>query len=163
MPRTAAYLEAAADRVMIQDLLARYALEVDYGTPEAFAATFCEDGLFEISAISLRVEGRKELAAFGEAVQRTLPPLHHVMSNIAIDVEGDRASGRCELNEFSALPEVIIPNVQGLYEDDYVFDGSAWLIERRRASFAASAAGSLGPLEEPAKAFFAAVGHFVRR
>ena len=163
MSRTAAYLEAAADRVMIQDLVARYALEVDYGTPEAFAATFCEDGVFEIPAVRLRCEGREAIADFAEAVQRTLPPLHHVISNHAIEVDGDRAHGRCELNEFSALPDVIIPNVQGLYEDDYIFDGSGWLIERRSTSFAASASGAIGPLKETSRAFFAAVGHFVRQ
>ena len=47
MSRRTEYLEAAADRVMIQDMLARYAWEIDHGTPEGFAAVFSEDGVFE--------------------------------------------------------------------------------------------------------------------
>ena len=44
------YIQEAADRVMIQDLLGRYAFAADYGTgnPESWAALFIEDGIFGI-------------------------------------------------------------------------------------------------------------------
>ena len=156
MSRTTNYLEAAADRVMIHDLLARYALEIDHGTPEGFAATFTPDGIFEIPVLSLRAQGTEEITAFGRDLQATMPNLHHVMSNFAIDVTGDRATGRCELNEFMALPEEIVPNVQGWYEDEYLFDGEAWRIAHRRTFFANSAAGASGPMAEFSAAFFEA-------
>ena len=131
MSRRTEYLEAAADRVMIQDMLARYAWEIDHGTPEGFAAVFSEDGIFEVVALKLRVEGTQDIIAFAKDLQRTMPNLHHVMSNFVINISGDRASGRCELNEFMALPDAIYPNVQGWYEDDYVFDGEQWRIQHR--------------------------------
>lgn len=162
MTRTAQYLEAAADRVMIHDLLARYALEIDHGTPAGFAATFTPDGVFEIPALSLRAEGTAEIAAFGRDLQETMPNLHHVMSNFAIDVSGDRATGRCELNEFMALPEAIVPNVQGWYEDEYVFDGEAWRIAHRRTFFANSAAGAAGAMAEFSAAFFEVCAKYQR-
>ena len=51
------YIQEAADRVMIQDLLGRYAFAADYGTgnPESWAALFIEDGIFEIPKISMIV------------------------------------------------------------------------------------------------------------
>ena len=156
MSRGTEYLEAAADRVMIQDMLARYAWEVDHGTAEGFASVFTEDGVFEVVALKLRVQGRSEIVAFAKDLQRTMPNLHHVMSNFVIDISGDRATGRCELNEFMALPDAIYPNVQGWYEDEYVFDGSSWRIQHRRNFFAPSAAGASGALAEYSAAFMEA-------
>ena len=156
MTRTAEYLEAAADRVMIKDLLARYAWEIDHGTPEGFAAVFTEDGIFEVSALKLWVKGTAALTQFARSLQRTLPNVHHVMSNFVIDVSGDRARGCCELNEFMALPAEIVPNVQGWYEDEYRFDGEAWRIAYRRTFFANSAAGASGPMADFSAAFFEA-------
>ena len=80
----------------------------------------------------LKVQGTASLIAFARDLQRTLPNVHHCMSNFAIDVSGDRARGRCELNEFMARPEAVYPNLQGYYEDDFVFDGERWLIKHRR-------------------------------
>ena len=105
MTRTAEYLEAAADRVMIKDLLARYAWEVDHGTPEGFAAVFTEDGIFEVSALKLWVKGTAALTQFARSLQRTLPNVHHVMSNFVIDVSGDRARGCCRIQSGRGPPQ----------------------------------------------------------
>ena len=160
MRRTTEYLEAAADRVMIRDMLARYAWEVDHGTPKGFAAVFTETGVFEVVALKVRVEGTEQLTAFAADLQRTMPNLHHVMSNFVIDLSGDRATGRCELNEFMALPDAIYPNVQGWYEDEYVFGGTSWRIQHRRNFFAPSAAGAAGPLAEYSGAFMEAAAKY---
>ena len=47
------YIEEAADRVMIQELLGRYAFATDYahGNPEEYANLYVEDGRFEIPEI----------------------------------------------------------------------------------------------------------------
>ena len=77
------YIQEAADRVMIQDLLGRYAFAADYGTgnPESWAALFIEDGIFEIPKISMVVRGRPALTKFMDGIHRTVPGIHHVMSN----------------------------------------------------------------------------------
>ena len=114
---------------MIQDLLGRYVWEIDHGTPEGWAAVFAEDGVFEAPDLKLRVEGTEALATFARDLHRTLPNVHHVMSNFVIDVSGNQARGRCELNEFMAQPEAVYANLQGWYEDDYIFDGERWRIQ----------------------------------
>lgn len=154
MTRSAEYLKTAADRTMIQDLLARYAWEIDHGTPEGYAALFTEDGVFEAPDLKVRVQGTEELLAMARDLQRTLPNVHHLMSSLVIDVSGDQARGRCELNEFMARPEAIYPNLQGWYEDDYVFDGEQWLIEHRRVFIAEPASTTSGKVGEYFSPFF---------
>ena len=128
------YIKEADDRVMIQDLLGRYAFTADYGVgnPESWAALFIEDGYFEIPKISMVVRGRSALTKFMDGIHRTAPGIHHVMSNFVIDVEGDRAHGKCELNEFMLRPEAIYSNLHGWYEDDYVRLDGRWFIGGRR-------------------------------
>lgn len=150
------YLEEAADRMMIQDLLGRYAWEIDHGTPGGWADLFTAEGVFEVPVMRLRVQGREQLVAFAGDLRRTLPNVHHVMSNFVIDLAGDRAHGRCELNEFLARPEGIYPNLQGWYEDDYVFEGECWRIDHRRVFVAEPRAGKSGRVGDYLAAFFEA-------
>ena len=154
MTRSAQYLEAAADREMIRDLLARYAWEIDHGTPEGFASLFVEEGVFEVPDLDLRVVGRERIVEFAKDLQRTLPNIHHVMSNFVIDVSGERARGRCELNEFMARPEAIYPSVQGWYEDEYVLEEETWRIQSRRAFFSGPDPARSGKVAEYSASFF---------
>lgn len=152
MSRNADYMQQAADRVMIQDLLARYAWEVDHGDPAAWAALFTEDGVFEIPAVKVKASGRDELARFAGDLQGAIPNVHHVQTNFVIDLDGDRARGKCELNEFMARSEAVYPNLQGWYEDDYVFRGGRWLIAHRRVFTAepkSTVTGKVGEYFQP--------------
>jgi hypothetical protein len=134
MPLDEHYIQAAADRTMIADLLGRYAFAIDYETadPAAWAALFTPNGRFEIPVMKVVVEGRAALTEFAAGLQRTIPGLHHVMSNFHVDVDGDHARGRCELNEFLLRPEGIHSNLMGWYDDEYQRDGSRWLFRVRR-------------------------------
>ncbi len=131
MLRSDNYLHEAADRVMITDLLARYVWAIDYGTAQQWADVFTPDGVFGVVAGGLRVEGRERLIEFANDLYRTVPHLHHVTTSMAIDLDGDRATGKSQLNEFMSRPEAIYPNLHGWYEDDYVFIDGRWLIKRR--------------------------------
>jgi hypothetical protein len=163
MSRSEAYLAAAMDRVMIQDLLARYAWELDHGTPEGWADAFTADGVFEAPNLGFRVAGRESLIAFARDVHRTLPNVHHIMTGFVIDLSGDRAAGRCLLNEFMARPEGMYNNLQGWYEDEFVFDGVRWRIEHRRAYVAEPESMGVGKVGEYFREFGAAVaGYYVR-
>jgi len=157
------YIQEAADRVMIQDLLGRYAFAIDYDThdPGAWAALFTEDGRFEIPVMKVVVEGRDALREFAAGLQRTIPGLHHVMANFVIDVDGDRAVGKCELNEFLLRPEGIYNNLQGWYEDEYHRQDRGWLFRVRkvfvpRDSSRVTTAGRIGE-------YFAAYLEFCRQ
>jgi len=131
MPRSNEYLQDAADRVMITDLLARYVWAADYGTAEQWAGVFTPDGVFGADKGGLRVVGRKRLIEFINDLYHTVPHLHHVTTSIAIDLDGDRSTGKSQLNEFMSRPEAIYPNLHGWYEDDYLFVDGCWLIKRR--------------------------------
>ena len=48
---------------------------------------------------------------------------------------GHDATGRCELNEFSLLPEAIYNCMQGWYEDEYVLVDNERLFQRRQVLF----------------------------
>jgi len=160
MTRDQTYLAAAADRVMILNLLGRYAWELDHGSPTSWAECFTEDGVFEAPNLKFRVAGRSRLIEFATDVHRTLPNVHHVMTNHCIEVAGDTASGKCLLNEFMARPEGMYVNLQGWYEDRYVFASQQWRIHHRRAFVAEPAAMGLGKIGEYFQAFFAAAGKF---
>ena len=128
------YIQEAADRIMIQDMLGRYAFAADYGTgdPDAWATLFVEDGRFEIPEISLVAAGRPALCKFMDGLHKTVPGIHHIMSNYVIDIDGDRARGKVELNEFMLRPEAIYNNLHAWYEDDYVRLDGRWYIEVRK-------------------------------
>ena len=160
MTRTSDYLAAAADRVMIMDLLGRYAWELDHGRLEAWADCFTDDGIFEAPELNFRVAGRARLIEFATEVHRTLPNVHHVMTNHMIDLDGDQARGKCSLNEFMARPEGMYNNLQGWYEDSYLFVGNQWRIRHRRAFVAEPQAMLLGKIGEYFQDFFVAAGKF---
>jgi ketosteroid isomerase-like protein len=128
------YIQKAADITMIQDLLARYALALDYpkNGGQDLVDLFTEDGVFTIPELSMVAEGHDEIRIFAEGIHSTVPGLHHVTTNIVVDVDGDLATGRAELNEFMLRKEAIYSNIHGCYEDDYVRDGDRWLIKVRR-------------------------------
>ena len=161
------YLLEIADRVMIQDLLARYAFAIDYATrnPEEWAALFVPGGRFEIPEISLVVEGHAALEEFAASLHRTVPGLHHVMSNFVIDLNGDRALGKCELNEFMLRDEAIYSNLHGWYEDDYVRVDGRWRFEVRRVHLppAAISVASHGRIGEYFKGYFEMAQKYIRR
>ena len=131
MARSDAYLSEAADRVMITDLLARYVWAADYGTAEEWADVFTPDGIFGVAGGEMRVVGRERLMEFMNDLYRTVPHIHHVTTSLKIELEGDRATGKAQLNEFLSQPEAIYPNLHGWYEDEYVFTGEHWLIKSR--------------------------------
>jgi len=160
MNRDAAYLEAAADRAMIQDLLGRYAWGLDHGPADAWADAFTADGIFEAPNLGFRVAGRERLIEFANDVHRTMPNVHHVMTNHVIDVAGDAATGRCALNAFWARADGVYAALQGWYEDDYAFAGGQWRIRRRRAYVAHPQAMGVGKMGEFFRDFSVAVVKF---
>ncbi len=160
------YLLEAADRIMIQDLLGRYAFAADYahGDPHAWSSLFTEDGSFEVPSIGLVVGGRAELERFVDGLHKTVPGIHHVMSNfvIDIDIDGDTARGKCELNEFMLRPEAIYNNLHGWYEDDYVKHDQRWYISVRRVHLTreSSSVATNGKIGEYFADFFAMCEQF---
>jgi SnoaL-like domain len=135
----------AEDRAKIEDLQARYLFALDFRDPEAYAATFAEDGVLDYGAG--KIQGRtaiREMVArmrANDERQRAedssgLRPAagRHNIANIVLEIEGDRARGtaywfhmgnanaerRAQLNSF------------GHYEDELVKVDGEWLFSLRK-------------------------------
>jgi SnoaL-like domain len=155
----------AEDRAQIEDLQARYLFALDFRDPDAYAATFAEDGVLDYGAG--KIQGR---AAIREMVARMrvnderqraedksgLRPAagRHNISNIVLDIDGDRARGTAYwFHMGNANPERSAQlNSFGHYEDELVRVNGEWLFSLRKIyneQVAEWVAGSANPAVHP--------------
>jgi ketosteroid isomerase-like protein len=125
------------DRACLIDLVSRYALAVDDRDVPAIAACFTDDAHVEFDGGAEVVDGRAELTAFFEsALQRpmmgTVGVSTHLMSNVLVTVDGDRAHVETQAVAYLASAERDTIVVRGLrYSDDCVRRGDGWLVQHR--------------------------------
>jgi uncharacterized protein (TIGR02246 family) len=135
-------LEYAAARAAIENLLARYTHGIDYRDPDGFASVFTEDGVLNHGRGITR--GREALREFirGEAAadkeraaaagEAHLAPPRHVISNILVDLHGDRANVRAYWVYYTTgddgQPRV---SMYGNCRNEVVKRNGEWLIQRR--------------------------------
>jgi ketosteroid isomerase-like protein len=82
------------DRLDITELVARYDQAIDGRDAAAYADTFTEDGVFQITG-QQEIKGRERLMRM---IERLGPPNNrHWVNNIVIDGEGDNATMTCYL------------------------------------------------------------------
>lgn len=129
----------ADDRAEIEDLMARYLFALDWFDADAYAETFTEDGVLDWAEgviegrEAIRTEARtmqaKMNATFGGEVM-----IRHFVTNIAISVDGDRASTRAAWFEgYGHGPgSKPLPGTYGHYEDELARIDGRWLFKRRR-------------------------------
>jgi hypothetical protein len=136
---------ALADRLAITEVLHRYARGVDTVDPDTTASCFMADCRFEIVGDQL-VRGRDELLAMlrdeSGVRQRTtgleaVDSWTHVVSNVEIDLDGDRADVRSMITAYLAGPRngravMLVRLIR--YADLLVRRDEAWLIAERRHS-----------------------------
>lgn len=116
---------ATEEIIAIQQLAARYSHAIDSGDGAAYAATFVEDGWFQISGRE-PVRGR---AALAELVRRSGGRVRHVVSNLLIEGDGDTATLRAYL---SVAPKGGGPvGVTGVYSDRLRRVNGQWLFVER--------------------------------
>lgn len=155
----------AVDRALIEDLQARYLFALDFRDPEAYAATFTEDGVLDYGAG--QIKGRKAIAEMVAGMRKRdeerrakdtsgLRPAagRHSITNIVIKVNGDKATSvaywhhmgndnperKAQLNSF------------GHYEDELVKVNGEWLFSKRKIyneQIAEWAAGGDNPVVHP--------------
>ena len=122
------------DSARIRELTARYNRAFDDGDPEAFAATFTEDGVMAVVG-GPTTSGR---AALAEMVRRTPYGIVHVTVDATVTVEGDRAVQDVTLLVV-ARPAPDAPAEQrrsrlrrsGRYHDELVRVDGDWRFARR--------------------------------
>lgn len=156
----------AEDRAKIEDLQARYLFALDFQDPDAYAATFTEDGVLDYGAGE--IVGRDAIHAMveemrgptgeqGDADDSGLRPAagRHNITNIVVEIDGDTATGTAYwFHMGNDNPERAAQlNSFGHYEDEMVKVDGEWLFSRRKIYNEQveewSAAGAENPVEHP--------------
>ena len=131
------------DRAMIEDLQARYLFAFDWGDAEGYANTFAEDGVLNYG--SGEFKGRQAIRGFMEpgdgGVEQSKPGTpegerprvgRHIISNIVVKIDGDKATGRAYWTHMTAGPTGYgAVDFFGHYEDEMVKVNGEWLFARR--------------------------------
>lgn len=90
------------DRLAINDLFVRYTCAIDAGDVETLVDCFTEDGSLLSPAVG-GYTGRPAIRAFAErfaAFRANGSQLRHVISNLMVQVDGNRGHATCYLTAF---------------------------------------------------------------
>ena len=136
-------LQAIADRTLIRELMDRYGIVHDTGTPEEYADLFTADGEIAVGSGAAIVKGREALMAqarrdherFSEAGAdgKMHSIMRHLIANAQITLTGaDSATGSCYVSTIVKKGDVgpAILSVSR-YVDRYVKRDGQWRIQRR--------------------------------
>ena len=122
------------DRFAINDLFVRYTTALDAGDVETIVACFTEDGVLESPMVG-EYAGRAGIRAFSErfaAAHQRAVQLRHVISNLAMTVDGDIAHATCYLTNIFTVDGNSQLMPPGRYECElHRIDGD-WLFQRRK-------------------------------
>lgn len=124
------YLE---DRLAISDLFVRYTNALDRGDIETIVDCFTPDGSLDSPAVG-RHAGHAAIRAFAERFARFHErgsQLRHVISNLAVEIDGDHARATCYLLNVltrNGNSELLAP---GRYECELVKSAGTWRFQRR--------------------------------
>jgi uncharacterized protein (TIGR02246 family) len=122
------------DRLAINDLFVRYTTALDAGDVEAIVGCFTVDGTLDsptVGSYSGR-EGIREFAVRFARFRERGSQLRHVISNLAVQLDGERASATCYLLNIitrNGKSELVAP---GRYECQLEKIGCEWLFKHRR-------------------------------
>lgn len=121
------------DRFAINDLFVRYATALDGGDVDGIVSCFTEDGSLESPAVGA-YSGHVGIRAFSErfaALNRRGAQLRHVLSNLAVSVDGDTAHATCYLTNIITIDGSSQMMPPGRYMCDLRRVDGAWLFHRR--------------------------------
>jgi SnoaL-like domain len=138
-------LQTIADRTLIRELMDRYGLVHDSGTPEEYADLFTADGEIAVAAggpavvkgrQALIAQARRDHERFGNepaANGTTTSIMRHLISNALITITGpDTATGTCYVTTVVKKGD-IGPEILSIsrYTDSYAKQNGEWRIQRR--------------------------------
>ncbi len=121
------------DRLAIHDLFVRYTTALDAGDVETIVGCFTEDGSLESPAVG-SYSGRPAIREFAVRFSRFRErgsQLRHVISNLAVQLDGNRASATCYLLNIitrNGKSELLAP---GRYECQLEKIDGEWLFKHR--------------------------------
>jgi 3-phenylpropionate/cinnamic acid dioxygenase small subunit len=120
-------LRELQDKMEVHELLARYARGVDTRDWDLWRSVFTPDATVDYSSAGAAVGSRDEVAAALERGIATLPWTQHIITNIEVDLDGDRAKVRAMFLNPMQLPGLDGPSCcGGYYHHDLVRTPEGW-------------------------------------
>jgi uncharacterized protein (TIGR02246 family) len=126
-------LQALEDRLAINDLFVRYATALDAGDVESIVGCFAEDGSLESPVVGVYA-GRDGIRAFATRfarLQENGTQLRHVLSNLAVQLDGNRAHATCYLVTILTREGKSVLRPPGRYDCQVVRVNGAWVFKHR--------------------------------
>ncbi len=122
--------QAVEDQLEIHELLARYARGVDTRDWELWQSVFTADALVDYSSAGAPVGKPAEVAAWLEAGLQVVPMTQHLISNIEVALDGDRAKVRAMFYNPMQLPGMAdMSFCGGYYHHEMVRTAEGWKSE----------------------------------
>ncbi len=119
------------DRQDISDLLIRYATGIDRRDWDLFRTVFTPDCYLDYGEIGVW-DGVEAVTEFMDTIHAELGHLMHRISNIVIDLQGERALTRSYVDAWvMAADNNSGVNARGFYDDEVVRTEAGWRIARR--------------------------------
>jgi ketosteroid isomerase-like protein len=136
VPSSEARLRQVEDQLAIQRVLVEYSARIDARDFEGYADLFAREGTWQ-NGNTVR-KGRSEIVQMLVGIFGTPEPGfvnradYHLVSNPQVDVEGDRATARSRHLLLMRGPGgEPVPELAGLYEDEFIREDGEWKILRR--------------------------------
>ena len=121
------------DRLAIHELLARYSHTIDRRDYDGWIDCFVPEGtLVSAVGVSTGHAALRTFAANYEASRARLPNARHYMTNIACEIDGDRATARSYVQITVSEPRGVRIVFTGQYDDVLAKTGGAWRFVERR-------------------------------
>ena len=124
-------LQTLSDKLEISEQLYRYARGVDTKDWELWKSVFTPDAKLDYSSAGAPVGSRDEIAVWMEKSLAPVPVIQHLITNIEIELDGDRARVRALFYNPMHLPGMDeVSSCGGCYHHDFVRTGEGWKSER---------------------------------
>lgn len=123
-------LQLLADRLEITDLLTRYASSVDRKDWQSWRSCFTEDAYIDYRSAGGIDGDRETVARWLEETLAQFPMTQHLVSNIDIEVDGDRATARAMLFNPMGNPDGSTWFCGGYYNHELVRTPEGWRSRR---------------------------------
>lgn len=124
-------LQALSDKMEIRELLFRYAHAVDSKDWALLSSVFTAEAYLDYSSVRGPAGPRDEVVAWLEEGLSRVPTTQHFITNVEIDLQGDRASVRAMFYNPMQLPGMAdMSYCGGNYFHDVVRTVDGWKSER---------------------------------
>jgi 3-phenylpropionate/cinnamic acid dioxygenase small subunit len=120
-------VQAVADKLEIYELLAHYARGVDTHDWDLWRSVFTEDAIVDYSQSGILCGSREEVAEFLQKSFENIPWATHHITNVEIELDGDRAKVRAMFFNPMQLPGMDKESsTGGYYFHDMVRTPDGW-------------------------------------